>query len=104
MTDCVRLLWRKETRLAPFIPDGDQPPQHGNQDEDEEDETIACHTFLVTKWAQPLDAARSEVIDQLGVVGRRTTKMCRPPLPKGGQVVFTHPEVVVMRYRGLLFQ
>ena len=66
---------------ASFVPDDDETPKDCDQNNEENEEAVAGHAFLVAERSQSLDAARGEIVYEFRVVGSWTPEMCRPTLP-----------------------
>lgn len=75
---------------------GENPDQQKQQADHDEKKAISRHAFFVAHWAQPLDAASGEVIDELRIGSGRRTKMVFDAAKQRGEVIFAHAQIVVM--------
>ena len=76
--------------------DGDDAEEGQKEKDDEGDESVAGDALFITHRTESLDAAGSEITDELGIGGGGASKVAAEPPEKSRQIVFADAKVVVV--------
>src|SRR5262245_8759805 len=77
--------------------------QRREKDRHEKEKPIPGDAFFVAQRAKSLNAASSEIIDELGIGRGRSVKMIGDAAKQRGQIIFADAEFVVMLGSGRWF-
>ena len=82
---------------------GDDAQQDKKQNDDQRNEAVAGHPFLITQRTKSLDSARGQVTDQFWIGRGRASKLIAQPAQQRRQIILPDAQFIVMFRRGRSF-